>query len=82
MWIPGNEQISAELVSMKTGQKPSLEKTTLAIIGCIMMAGGETFIMLGVTLCALVLARPAIIESAGLRLKACRVSPSEDRKNH
>jgi hypothetical protein len=63
---------------MKTGQKPTFEITASAIIGCILMAGGATSIMLALTLCALVLARPAIIKSAGLRLKACRVSPYEN----
>jgi len=34
--------------------------------------------MLALTLCVLILARPAIIKSAALRLKACRVSPYEN----
>jgi hypothetical protein len=63
---------------MKTGQNPTFEITASAIIGCILMAGGATSVMLAMTLCALVLARPAIIKSAGLRLKACRVSTSEN----
>jgi len=62
---------------MKTRQKRILQQVMAAVIGlygfCIgpshWDASGPTFIMLALTVCVLVLARPAVIKSAGQRLK-------------
>lgn len=66
------------MVSMKIGQKPSFEKTIAAVIACVTVVQGGCFIIPGLTFCALILAKSAIIDSAIPRLKACRVSATEN----
>jgi hypothetical protein len=80
------EQVGGRIVSMKTGQKPSLNKTMSAILGCALVAGissisvgSGTFIVLATTMSALILSRSALIERAGGQLKPCKVSTASNR---
>ncbi len=43
--------------------------------------GGETFLMLALTMSALVFARPALIKSASPKLATCRIFPSKNQPN-
>jgi hypothetical protein len=82
--LPVNEQDGEESVSMKIGQKPIIRQTATPVISWAMLpgivvilaaltgpvpSGGGIFIMLALTLGALVAARPAIIKSAGQHRK-------------
>jgi hypothetical protein len=90
--LPANEALvitsydygaSIDLASLATYTGPVANLTALTGPGQDYVIdsapdGGETFIMLALTMSALVLARPAIIKSASLKLKTCRISPSKN----
>jgi hypothetical protein len=71
---------------MKTGQKVSLKSTIISSIVCLLAAkiisipaGFATSNILAITFGALILARPALLEIAGPRLQACKVSTARNR---
>jgi hypothetical protein len=92
--LPANEAFSvtsydygasADLASLATYDGPAANLTGLTGPGQDYVIdppsvpdGGKTFFMLALTLGALVLARPAIIKSASLKLKPCKIRHSKN----